>query len=400
MTANTILALLFRFKFLISLEFIRFMLILELFLSFGIVSSGILIGRIKKFSFYYIFSFIVITLFIFAFFYFKWDYDHLIFQFAKLTYLMGWILILSISMFFLILYFFTSFPKKVMTLGMPKSHIFFGFIVKLIIFISIVFYIYIIFQMDLLSVFFGIFGIINALIVLILIWRAPKKVESNPGIVNFATAIGFFNMFMSYHLYMSITLTSESIVSLVFEIFMLLIGVFYIVQILTMRVSESPERLKPSEVKFQSRVYFTDKIKKAFGEKGVVLIILGIAVGYHMVYLDSFFITDLPILTKIATNLKISDLYHRIFLITSFMITLIACLVFKTSKRFREFMVDKFTLTQVLKYIGSLFKRPENGPSPLELGIQAMGKKLGDGIKKLGDKWQKIVNGKYEIEDE
>ncbi|TFF98359.1 MAG: hypothetical protein EU540_08020 [Promethearchaeota archaeon] len=259
--------------------------------------------------------------------------------------------------------------------------------------------------MDLFSVTFGIFGIINALIVLIMIRRAPKKVESNPGIVNFATAIGFFNMFMIYHLYFSITLTSESVVSLIFEIFMLLIGVLYIVQILTMRISESPERLMPFEnpVKFQSRVYFTDKIKKAFGEKGVVLIILGIAVGYHMVYLDSFFITDLPILTKIAPNLKISDLYHRIFLITSFMITLIACLMFKTSKRFREFMVDKYTLTQVLNYIGSLFKRPENGPSPLELGIQAMGKKLGDGIKKLGDKWQesirKFVNGKDEIED-
>ena len=48
MTANTIFALLYHFKFIISLEFIRFMLILELFLSFGIVSSGILIGRIKK----------------------------------------------------------------------------------------------------------------------------------------------------------------------------------------------------------------------------------------------------------------------------------------------------------------------------------------------------------------
>jgi len=404
MTANTILALLYHFKFLISLEFIRFMLILELFLSFGIISSGILIGRIKKLWIYYLFSFIVITLFIFAFFYFEWDYNHLFFQFAKLTYLLCWILILSISMFFLILYFFTSFPKKVMTLGMPKDHIFFGVIVKIIIYISIVFYIYIIFQMDLISVIFGIFGIINALIVLILIWRAPKKVDTNPGIVNFATAIGFFNTFMIYHLYMSITLTSESVVSLIFEIFMLLIGVLYIVQILTMRVSESPERIKPSEVKFQSRVYFTDKIKKVFGEKGVVLLVLGLAVGYHMVYLDSFFITDLPILTKIAPNLKISDLYHRIFLITSFMITLIACLAFKMSKRFKEFMVDKFTLTQVIKYIGSLFKRPENGPSPFELGIQAMGKKLGEGVKKLGDKWQesirKIVNGKDEIEDE
>ena len=406
MTANTILALLYHFNFFISLEFIRFMLILELFLSFGIISSGILIGRTKNLSIYYIISFIVITLFIVAFFYFKWDYNHIFFQYAKLTYLLCWILILSICMFFLMLYFFTSFPKKVMTLGMPKNHIFFGFIVKIIIYISIVFYIYIIFQMDLVSVIFGIFGIINALIVLILIMKAPKKVESNPGIVNFATAIGFFNMFMIYHLYMSITLTSESVVSLVFEILMLLIGVLYIVQILTMRISKSPERLKLSEnpVRFQSRVYFTDKIKKVFGEKVVILIVLGIAVGYHMVYLDSFFITDLPILTNIAPNLKISDLYHRIFLITSFMITLIACLAFKTSKRFREFMVDKFTLTQVLKYIGGLFKKPENGQSPLELGIQTMGKKIGEGIKKLGDKWQdsirKIVNGKDEIEDE
>ena len=260
--------------------------------------------------------------------------------------------------------------------------------------------------MDLVSVIFGVFGILNALLVLLLIIRAPRKVESKPGIVNFASAVGFFNMFMIYHLYFSITLTSESVVSLFFEILMLLIGVLFIIQSLTMRISKSPERLiKPFEspVRFQSRIYFTDRIKKAFGERGVILIILGIALGYHMVYLDSFFITDLPILTNIAPNLKMSDFYHRLFLIISFLITLIAYLAFKSSKRFKEFMVDKFTISQVIKYIGGFFTKPEIGQSPFEVSVQEMGKKIGEQMKKLGGKWQdsiqKMLKGKNEKSD-
>ena len=401
MSVNTILALLYHLNLFISLELVRFTLILELFISFGIIISGILVGRIKKLVIYYPIAFIIIALFVFAFFYFDWNYDHIIFQYVKLTYLLSWILILSISLFFLTLYFYTSFAKKVITLGSPKSHIFFGIVIKIIMYISILFYVYIIFQMDLVSIIFGVFGIINALLVLLLVMRAPKKIESKPGIVNFATAVGFFNVFMIYHLYFSITLTSESVVSLIFEILMLLIGVLFIVQSLTMRVSKSPERLiKPFEspIRFQSRIYFTDRIKKAFGERGVVLIILGIALGYHMVYLDSFFITDLPILTNIAPNLKMSDLYHRIFLIISFLITLIACLAFKSSKRFKEFMVDKFTISQVIKYIGGFFTKPEDGQSPFEVSVQEMGKKIGEQMKKLGGKWQesikKLIEGK------
>ncbi|MFX1257473.1 MAG: hypothetical protein ACFFAN_06425 [Promethearchaeota archaeon] len=406
MSLNTIFALLYHLNILVILDLIQFMLLLELFLSFGIIITGILVGRIKNQILYYLIASIVIALSIFAFISFNWEYNHPFFRYSKLAYFLIWVTISSISLFFLTLYFFTSFPKKVITLGMPKDHIFFGYVIKIFVYISIIFYAYIIFQMDLISIILGIFGFINAFIILFLIKRAPKKVESRPGIINFATAIGFFNTFMVYHLYMSITLTSETALSLIFEMLILLISLLYLVQSLTRRISESRPRLKPFEdsVQLQSRLYFTARIKKIFGERGLVIIVLGIAVGYHMVYLDSFFIADLPILSNIAPNLKMSDMYHRIYLFASFIIILIACLAFKTSKRFKNFMIDKFTIKQVIKYIGGYFKRPEEVRSSFESGIQSMGKKVGEQIKKWSDKWQdsiqKAIKNKKENGDE
>lgn len=394
MSINSVLSVLYTLNFFVTLELIQFMLFLELFCSLAIVISGVFVGKIKNLAIYYLIASAIIALFIFAFFYFDWEYNHIFFRYTKLSYFLIWVLISSISLFFLTIYFFTSFSKRVITLGMPKDHIFFGFIIKIVILISMIFYVYIILQMDLISIIFGVFGLINCLIVFVLVKRAPKKVESKPGIANFATAVGFFNMAMIYHLYMSISLTSESLVSLVFEIVLLSVGVLFLVQKLTQRITETPLPLKSFEnpVQFQSRLYFTAKIKKVFGERGIIIIVLGIALGYHMVYLDSFFINDLPILSNIAPGLKMSDTYHMFYLFSSFIIIIIACIVFKSSKRFRDFNVNKFTIAQVLKYIGGFFKKTEDGVSPFELGVQAFGKNIGDKLqdsfKKFGDKLQ------------
>ncbi len=256
-----------------------------------------------------------------------------------------------------------------------------------------------IFQGHLASILFGCFGVINALIVLGVMKRAPKKVESKPGIVNFATAIGVFNMSMFYHLIMSFGYTNENAFSLLIEIIMLLIGVLYLVQVLTRRISETPDRPIPFEnpVQFQSRIYFTHHMKRTFGERGVVLMVLGIALGYHMVYLDSFFVSDayignFPIIaTYINPGLKVSDLYHRIYLILSFLIILIAWLTFKSSTRFKEFMVDKFTIKQVFRYIGGFFIKPEGGESPFEIGVKMVSKKFGDNVKSWRNKWRDSI---------
>ncbi|MFX1442997.1 MAG: hypothetical protein ACFFHV_06245 [Promethearchaeota archaeon] len=399
MLVNTIFAVLFHLWKIGSLDLIRTMLIFELFISFAIIISGIIIGRIKNLAVYYLIASIIIFGAIWAFISLDWTYESPLFTFAKLFFFFAWILISGISLFFLTLYFFTSFPKKVITLGMPKDHIFFGSALKAVALITIPLYIYMFFQGDPSSILFGCFGVLNALIVLGLMQRAPKKVDSKPGIVNFATAIGVFNMALFYHLIMSFRYTNENAFSLVIEIIMLLISVLYLVQVLTRRISESPDRPIPFEnpVQFQSRLYFTHHMKKTFGERGVVLMVLGIALGYHMVYLDSFFVSDayighFPILaTYINPGLKISDLYHRIYLIFSFLIILISWLTFKSSSRFKEFMVDKFTVKQVFRYIGGFFMKPEGGESPFEIGVKMVGKKIGENVKSWRNKWRESI---------
>lgn len=400
MLVNTVFAVLFHLWMLGSLELIRAMLIFEMFLAFAIIITGIIIGRIKNLIVYYLIASIIIIGSVIAFFSFDWTYESPYFTFAKLFFFFAWILISGISLFFLTLYFFTSFPKKVITLGMPKDHIFFGSVLKIVVFITIPLYIYMIFQGHPSSILVGCFGVLNALIVLGMMKRAPKKVDSKPGIVNFATAIGVFNMSMFYHLIMSFGYTNENAFSLLIEIIMLLIGVLYLVQVLTRRISESPDRPIPFEnpVQFQSRIYFTHHMKRTFGERGVVLIVLGIALGYHMVYLDSFFVSDafignFPIIaTYINPGLKVSDLYHRIYLILSFLIILISWLTFKSSSRFKDFMVDKFTIKQVFRYIGGFFMKPEGGESPFEIGVKMVSKKIGENVKSWRNKWRDSID--------
>lgn len=400
MLINTLFAVLFHLRILRSLELIRTMLIFELFFAFAIIITGIIIGRIKNLIVYYLIALIIIIGTALAFIFLDWSYELPFFTLAKLFFFFAWILISGISLFFLTLYFFTSFPKKVITLGMPKEHIFFGSVLKTVAIITIPLYIYMFFQGHPSSILFGCFGVLNALIVLVVMQKAPKKVESKPGIVNFATAIGVFNMSTFYHLIMSFGYTNENAFSLVIEIIMLLISVLYLVQVLTRRISESPDRPVPFEnpVQFQSRIYFTHHMKKTFGERGVVVIVLGIALGYHMVYLDSFFISDtyignFPILaTYINPGLKVSDLYHRIYLILSFLIILIAWITFKSSSRFKEFMVDKFTIKQVFRYIGGFFMKPEEGgESPFEIGVKMVSKKIGENVKSWRTKWQESI---------
>jgi hypothetical protein len=57
-------------------------------------------------------------------------------------------------------------------------------------------------------------------------------------------------------------------------------------------------------------------------------------------------------------------------------------------------MIDKYTLAQVWKYVGFYFQKQEGGISPIEFGLQQVGKKLGEGIKNLGDKWRQAIDEK------
>jgi len=282
-------------------------------------------------------------------------------------------------------------------MGAPKHHIFFEPVIKIVVYISIPIYIYMILQGALTSYIIGGLGILIALLILLLLKIAPKKAEENPGIVNFVSAIGFFYIFLFYHLVVSFSLTSDNLSSFMVDTLLLLLITLYIVQSLTRRISDSPERLKAFEnpVRFQTRLYITDRLKKAFGERGVVIIVMGLVLGYHMAYLDSLFVNPFPILSELFTaDLKLSALYHRIYLLFSFFIILGAVFIFYSSNKFRDMMVDKYTAAQLFKYMGSYFMKTEEGVSPFEIGMQELGKKLGEGIKGIGDKWKKSLQDK------
>ena len=288
-----------------------------------------------------------------------------------------------------------------MMLGAPKHHIFFGPVIKLVIYISIPLYLYMILQNSPGSIIIGSLGIFTALTILILLKSAPKKAEEIPGIINFVTALGFFHIFLFYHLVVSFSLTSDNVSSIIVDILLLLLVTLYIVQSVSRRVSDSPERIKdPYEnpIRFQTRIYITDRLRKGIGEKGVILVVIGIVLGYHMAYLDSIFITEFPVLSEFFTpNIKLSALYHRIYLLFSFIIIFMAIIIFYTSNRFKELMVDKFTLNQAMKYIGFYFRKTdETGLSPIEFGMQMIGEKIGEGIKNLSEKWKSSAKKKLE----
>ncbi|MBD3253993.1 MAG: hypothetical protein GF383_02820 [Candidatus Lokiarchaeota archaeon] len=391
---TTTLSIMNYLNFIINISFLQSMLILQLFLSLAMIVSGLLIGKIKNLFIYFLIPILIFGATTIFFLFFDWNYLSPIFSLIKLSFFLIWLVISTISLFFLTLYFFTSFPKKIITLGMPKEHIFFGYIIKIVLLISIPIYIYIILRFSIGSLILGSFGILNSIIVYLLIKRAPKKFEETPSIVNFATAVGFFNVIAFYHLLVSFSSTSRTITSVILDISVVFIVILYLVQSLTMRISETPTRLEPHEnpVIFQSRLYFTDRLKSTFGERGLIIMVLGLALGYHMVILDSFFIIKIPGLQLFFTqNLELLAIYHRIYLLFTFMITIFAILSFRFSKRFKEFMLDKYTLKQVIRYIGGFFSKQEEGITPFEYGVKAVKDKIGENVKKWSNKWQKSI---------
>ncbi len=394
---NTVATILLQFDFIFTLELVQKMLILQLFVAFGLIIAGFINGHLKSFASYYIVSILPIAAFVVLFFIFNVNYDQNLVQYSKLAFFLIWVLISCVSFFFLMLYFFTSFPKKVIMLGAPKEHIFFGPIVKMVVYISIPIYIYMLFPFppSLASLIICVYGILVAILILFILRSAPKKIDKHPGAVNFVTAIGFFYIYLFYHLIVSFSFTSNNLSSIIMDDLLLFIITLYLVQSLTRRISETPEQIQPDEspIRFQTRIYFTDRLKKVLGERGVVIIVMGLVLGYQMAYLDSLFVTQFPILSDFFTSdLRLSALYHRVFLIFSFFVIIIAIIIFYSSDRFRDLMVDKYTVKQVFKYIGSFFQRPEDGsPSPLELGVQYVGEKIGETIKNMGEKWQKAL---------
>jgi hypothetical protein len=392
MAYNSVLLILHFSTSIPDIEFIQYSLTLEFFISIGLITSGFMIGKLKKMSLYYLTSSFILGLFITIFFLSDWPYDFLPFQYIRLGYFIIWACISCLSYFFLNLYFFTSFSKKIITMGSSKGHIFFGFLIKMVIYLSIPLYGYMIFYFsiypfDFLSLVLGVFGIIISLGIRLLIRSASKKAEIVPGLVNFATAIGFFDIYLFYHLIMSFSQVDNSVYALIVETILLLVGMLYLVQNITGKISNTPDEIKKGDLSFSfhSKLHFTTRLKQIWGESGLIIVVMGLAFGYQLSYIESFISTTNHLFSSLQSpGLNIGAIYHRIILLVAFAVLMIFWIIFKKSNKFKEFMEDKYTKEQLTGVFSEYFQKTEDGlPSFFDYSLSRVGKKIGS---KFGDK--------------
>ena len=154
----------------------------------SIVIFGLISAVWKNHIFQTIFVFVGILLSIIIVFVFNPDPDLVVFQVMKIVFLVSWILISSLSMFFIIFYFFTSISGKIVVAGKSDEHIFLGGIIRIVSIGTIGISIVIIFKnlQSINAIVLGVMGIIVALIILIYGWT----VDLNGTTTNFISIIG------------------------------------------------------------------------------------------------------------------------------------------------------------------------------------------------------------------
>jgi hypothetical protein len=160
----------------------------------------------------------------------------------------------------------------------------------------------------------------------------------------------------------------------------LAVNTFFMINGLTRKV-ESIQDLNEEmgkSFRFDQHAITPMKIKNYFGMKGLVMIALGIGLGYHTILLGSTAVTtNLIIMDIFGTTINISTYYHRSVLFFCMAIVLIAIIEFKVSKGFRAEFVNHHSFRHALAMFGDLFRRKEDGsPAPVQTAIMNQAEKI------------------------
>ena len=229
----------------------------------------------------------------------------------------GWILILNISTFSAVRNFMTGWSGRLIGFGKPKDAILFEWPIKFITILSIAGFIILGFGFMIgysLSDFIsGISGIVAWIIAISMIFWWIKKSKNDV----FTSIIGFFFIFVVYHLVLCIwNGIGSGTGSLAVDAIIIAVGTLYAVQGLCRRLAPTNEQ-NPNE-------------GKPIWEDGSVIALLGTVLGYHSFIVNSIFL-------GLSTRALIYS-FHQ-FSILFDAIILVGCVVlFATSARFRQYV--------------------------------------------------------------
>ncbi|MHA1584119.1 MAG: hypothetical protein ACTSWL_02600, partial [Promethearchaeota archaeon] len=224
------------------------------------------------------------------------NYDNLFLQWLKTTYFLLYLIISTFSMFFIFSSLTTALSYKLLTFGNSPNRMFLQRLLRLITWIGLPLFAYLFIMGTLDAQILSVLGIITTILMLIRFYRLPtitkddnfsEKTQKN-AIMNYNQVLAFFNLYLLFQLAQSMK-TEASMSNLLVSLFLLAFNTFYILNNLTKKVNKikDEEDLQQAFL-FQRQTGFSAELKKVIGEKGLIMGMLGLALGYHAVNLDSY----------------------------------------------------------------------------------------------------------------
>ncbi|MHA1721377.1 MAG: hypothetical protein ACTSWX_11295 [Promethearchaeota archaeon] len=337
-------------------ELVNDFLLMGFLIAGSITIFGLISAVWKNHIFQTVFVFIGILLSIITVFVFSPDPDLVIFQILKFLFLVSWILISSLSMYFIIFYFFTGISGKIVLAGKSDDHIFSGGLIRIVSLGTIGVSITLILKnlQSLHSIVLGAMGIIVALIILIYGWT----VKLNDTTTNFISILGIFNFYITYQLSVSIS-PSDKVENVFTEILILVFTALYYIQskvskVQKIKTTQYEKKKEGRKVFFQKRLIISAISKQIFGDLSLILMTIGLVLGYSLILLSVLITPTLPLVNEISAftvDIGIPLASHRIFAFFSMLIFLVSFITFQFSERYRDLATNHYDFKQGLKVV-------------------------------------------------
>jgi hypothetical protein len=409
---SIVLSILYELDLGITKEIVQIPIFLCLMSAVGLILGGLIGGLTKKPVIQHtIISIFLVGAVILTWFTTTWssfEYNYIGMQWLKTGYFLIYLGISSFSMFFIMVSFQTSLSFKIVSFGNSPNRLFFQWLIRLGAWIGIPLYVYMGFQGSLDAQIIAVTGVLITISMLIKFYRLPRIIKgdsfsekaSKQAQMNLNHVLGFFNLYLVYHLTKSFN-TGGQISNLTMDFIFLMINTLYMINNLSKKVQKIKDEDDLNKVfLFQRNTGFTVWLKKTFGEEGLILAMLGIALGYHGVYLDSYLESPLKIIELLSGADRVAPLnvtFHRTFLGLGLIIILGVSILFATSRKYQNIFVNRYSPRHVLKMFGDIFRVSEEGDAGvvyelIDTGRKKVidtGRKVGNSVKK---KWQNFFS--------
>ncbi len=303
-----------------------------------------------------------------TFFYYLFDlnYDNLIFQSTKLVLLTIYIMISTISIFFIILSFHTSLTYRVLSLGNSPNRLFFSPIIKLASWICLFLFIGLLMQESLITFIISIIGIVITIIITLKMYATPvigrepsyEEKSLHQAKMNFRQVLGFYNLYLMYRITQSFQTTNGSSTNLWVDLVLMIINVFFVINSLSKKVDrvEDIEKKKESSFSLRRKNRATMKVKKAIGEKGLILIALAIGFSYFVSLVDSYIHAESLISYLGPSGTDLSTNINRGSLLVALAFLAFILVYFKVSDTFKELLINRYSWDHAIRMFGDVMR--------------------------------------------